>query len=177
MFKPEKINSLDDLPKSIKDTLRSFIQRKVGDRLYVRIKFTDGRIINDKEPTSQDPQMKQRTVRSYDLGFSVHLRSIGYYCSRLRIDSNGEVLEMKGDFKFPDYKLNPNNYRFKALSVLKKTAQQNGFTSNKYSISFSNEHIVLIFTKVRKDELIERLEISVHTGEVIKRSSAHITVF
>ena len=174
-YQPTVVKNLSDLPNFIQDSVKKHFLGKVGQDFFALLNFESGLVIDFKELIKQDPKVfnYKWKIPRYDLSFYISQKQSGieYYCSRLTLDSNGVVLKQT---YFPEVNFNSKNAHFDKIEHIKEVAQKNGFKTNSYSIGITENHMVLIFSRV-KHKYDLTLEISAHTGQEIKHYKSKIT--
>lgn len=169
-YKPKAVNSISDLPNNIQDSIRTHLFNKLGNDFYALLTFESCLIIDYQELVRQDPKVLnyQWQVPKYDMGFYIAQKQTGinYCCSRMTLDSVGSVID---NIDFPDYKINSQSTTFIDFAQIKKTAKKLGFNTDNYSIDFTDNQIVIVFTRAKKYKYIEYLDISAHSGQKVRQ--------
>lgn len=169
VFVPTEIKSLDELPTNIRARLVQHLKSSLGEEFYSLISFKTGLFIDYSELVKADPKVLkyQWEVPTYDIGFYLSQPNSGieFYCSRITLDSLGNVVD---DIRFPSIDKNSSASNFSSLERIKQTATENGFPLEDYKVVFSENHLVLVFARATKDKYGEELLVSAHTAEVVK---------
>ena len=170
VYIPTEINSFNQLPSFIQDTLKNHLQAKLGAKFYNKLFFERCKVIDYKELVKQDPQVKDYKwkVPKYDLSYYINEEKFGinYCCSRIVLDSLGSVIT---DIQFPSFKKNNLNANFMPIDTLFSVANKMGYGIKNYELGFSKNHIVFIFSNTNMNKKVSYIEISVHTAAVLKK--------
>lgn len=168
IYQPTVVRNLSDLPSFIQDSVKKHILGKVGQDFFALVNFESGLVIDYKKLVEQDPKVLsfKWKVPRYDLSFYISQKQAGieYYCSRLTLDSRGVVLDQ---IYFPEINSNPQIAHFVQIEHIKEVAKKQGYEVNSYFINITENHFVLIFTRV-KHKYDWTIEISAHSGQIIR---------
>ena len=175
IYSPELIESITVLPDSIQQTLNNHLKETLGDGFYQKLQFDGGKLINYRQLVKQDPQVASYkwVAPKYDLRYFISdsLAGIGYCCSRIILDSVGGIIN---DIEFPSFSKNKSNAKFLPQNKLLNIARQLGFPTTNYELAIAKDHIVFIFSVKKNNKSMLYMEISVHTGEVIRKYKSAI---
>lgn len=169
-YQPTILKNLSDLPYFIGDSVKKNIIDKVGLDFFALLNFENGLVIDYNDLIKKDPKVLNYKwkIPTYDLSFYISQKQVGieYYCSRVTLDSNGNVIDQ---IYFPAVTSNPKNAHFDKIEHIKEIAKKHGFDTNDYLVDITDNHIVLIFTRSKRKYYLT-LEISAHSGQIIKES-------
>ena len=170
VYIPTEINSFNQLPSFIQDTLKNHLQAKLGAKFYNKLFFERCKVIDYKELVKQDPQVinYKWEIPKYDLSFYIKEENhgINYCCSRIVLDSLGNVIT---DIEFPSFKKNNLNANFIPIDTIFSVANNMGYGIKNYELGFSKNHIVYIFSNTNMNKKVSYIEISAHTSAVLKK--------
>ena len=169
-YSPEKFQEINVLPEYIQRSLSEHLTQKLGAALAEKIHFDGGEIINYKQLVQADPQVKQYkwVAPKYDLRYvlSDTCSAIRYCCSRIVLDSLGNIIV---DTEFPALSKNKYNSIFISNEKLIEIARKLGLQTASYGLGIAKNHIVFIFSLKKNNTTMTFTEISVHTGEIIRK--------
>ena len=168
-YQPKEIISLEQLPNNIQDSITNHLKSYLGELFYNLLTFKSGLIINYTELLKSDSTVKdyQWQVPTYDLSyyFSAKKAGIDFCCSRITLDSVGNVIDEIG---FPSIHDNKLNCRFIEKDKILRAARRRHFPTDKYEIEINDQKIVFRFERIKKENL-EYLEVSAHTGRFVQK--------
>lgn len=165
----KRIRQLNELPPNIQNKLHEYLVSYLGNEFYSKIRFEGGRLLERDKLYKKDPRAREFrwTLPTYDLDFSISIPISGifFYCSKVTLDSIGNVTDR--EIEFPKYKENAKSCTFLNISTLKKIADSLGYPTDNYDMSCYKGHIILIFKRGLTRFSAKKLYLSIHTGEII----------
>jgi len=173
-YRPTEIVSLDLLPLDIQDSITTHLRGYLGDSFYNRLVFNSGLIIDYDELVKSDPNVRdyEWQVPTYDLCFYFSEKEAGIdlCCSPITFDRKGNVVN---EIEFPKFQDDSLNTKFLDKKIILSVAENEGFSTDQYEIAFSDNNIVFRFEKKMEGD-VECIEISVHTGRIIRKYNLDI---
>jgi len=175
-YQAKKPQSLEELPKEIRQKLETHLKSRLGEVFYSKLKLSGGQIVDFEELYKIEPNAKnyQWKVFTYRLTFmfSEPEKGIEAFHAAIELDFGGNVIK---EIELPEIAKNLQKANIFPLSEAKKIAKKKRFPLERTLIELyynsGSDSLEWSFKyKLKGDRFVwttRYLQINAHTGEIL----------
>lgn len=183
-YEPRQPESLDELPKNIREKLKLHLQDRLGIEFFKTLRFVDGQIIDLNELYKENPNSKDYKweVPTYVLNFEFSMpdKGIDSYVANIELRSDGSVVK---EIDLPSFGSDPQKLNFIPAQFAFDNAIPKDLIPHirpGVDIEYLPDKDILVwrFSRLLVEDKswaqAEYIDINMHTGDLAQRQTVNI---